>query len=125
MVNSVIAKINRTNAEEFIWIVYFFLIGANLYATEVKKDNINKEDPKQSKKVSKIFLTTLSIAFLIYIYFVYVNYEDIKKYKKEMNKKEVYLSELSLIGAILFLVGGAIGIYVLYNHSLDEDIALI
>ena len=40
MVNNIIAKIRRTNTEEFIWIVYFFLVGANLYATELRKDNI-------------------------------------------------------------------------------------
>ena len=125
MVNNIIAKIRRTNTEEFIWIVYFFLVGANLYATELRKDNITKEDSTITKKSYQISTATLVIAFLIYVYFVYITYEDVKKFKREMNKRETYLSELALIGAILFLVGGGIAIYVLYNHSLDDDIALI
>lgn len=125
MVNDVLIKLKRLDENDFIWLVYIFIILANLYSDNIaKKDLINSSNVNDNK-VNNINLITLVIAFLIYLFFVFRNYKDLEEYKNKLNCKTLKLAEIRLVGSILFLVGGAIAIYVTYKKGIDDEIALI
>ena len=101
---------------EWIWIIFAILSLANVYGDELELTTLRKE-LKHNNKSRKIFLTTASIALLIYFYFVINSYNKLKKLKKENKNKN--LQELNLTGNSLVFIGAVILIYVNINKRLN------
>ena len=117
-------KLQRINTEDFIWVIYFFIaLFAIISDTYEKKFLVNK-DLKAQKIYKTINITIFIVALFIYVYFVFINYEDVNTLKKEATKKEVLNQHLSLISALLFLIGGVIVLYVeLTGDAPDVELA--
>lgn len=117
-------KLQRINTEDFIWVVYFFIaLFAIISDTYEKKFLVNK-DLKAQRIYKTINITIFVVALFIYVYFVFINYEDVNTLKKEAAKKEVLNQHLSLISALLFLIGGVIALYVeLTGEASDVELA--
>jgi len=117
-------KLQRINTEDFIWVIYFFIaLFAIISDTYEKKFLVNK-DLKAQKIYKTINITIFIVALFIYVYFVFINYEDVNTLKKEATKKEVLNQHLSLISALLFLIGGVIALYVeLTGDAPDVELA--
>ena len=76
------------------------------------------------QNINKVVLTVI---LLIYIYFVYIAYQDetsLTRYNS--NKKKKFYTDLIFIASILFLIGGAISLYVASKSDIiDEELPLI
>jgi len=105
-------KLQRINTEDFIWVIYFFIALAAIISDTYEKKFLLNNDLISQKKFKTINITIFIVALFIYVYFVFINYEDIKILKRNASKKEVLNQHLSLIAALLFLIGGVINLYV-------------
>lgn len=119
-------KLQRINIENFIWLIYFFIIIAALISNEYEKHYIKTGDLKGQKIFKTLNITVFCVAFFIYLYFVITNYENIEHLKQTSTKKEVISAHLNLIASLLFLVAGGISLYAEINKDdLDTDIGLV
>lgn len=123
--NNIYQKIRETQIEDIIWIVYFFIIVANLYSNYLQRDYIKNHNKRSRNLFRNINMYVLIIAFFIYIYFVFLSYKSVQNLRKDATDKKVFLTNLTLISAILFLIGGALNIFIQKNSVTDDEIGLI
>ncbi len=121
----ILNKIRETQVEDIVWIVYLFIIAANLYSNYLQRDYIKNHNVRSRDLFRKINLYVLIVAFIIYLYFVYLSYGSVKNLKKNASSKTVFLTNLTLISAILFLIAGALNIFIQNNSVTDDSIGLI
>ena len=115
-------SLKRIDIESFIWIIYIFLIGFNLYSNYLEKLYLKTNQPFYKKKFQNINKTVLIVILLIYIYFVYIAYQDetsLTRYNS--NKKKKFYTDLIFIASILFLIGGAISLYVASKSDIIDE----
>lgn len=117
-------KLQRLNTEDFIWVIYFFIALFAIISDVYERKFLINQDYKSQKIYKTINITIFIVALFIYVYFVLINYEDIKELKTNVTKKEVLNKHLSLIAALLFLIAGAINLYIeLTGNAPDEELA--
>ena len=120
-------SLKRIDIESFIWIIYIFLIGFNLYSNYLENLYLKTNQPFYKKKFQNINKAVLTVILLIYIYFVYIAYQDetsLTRYNSNKNKK--FYTDLIFIASILFLIGGAISLYVASKSDIIyEELPLI
>lgn len=117
-------QLQRINTEDFIWVIYFFIALAAIISDTYEKQFLINKDLKSQKIFKTINITIFIVALFIYVYFVFINYQDVKTLKREASKKEVLNQHLSLVAALLFLVAGAINLYVeLTGDAPDVELA--
>lgn len=95
--------IKRLNFEDYIWIVFAILAFLNIFGDNLQKIFIRTNYSEFEDKANNVFLFTLIISFIIYIYFFYRNYRAFLKVSN--NEKSIFL--VKLIGSSL-LIGGVI-----------------
>lgn len=125
MNNSIFEKIKETNIEDIIWLTYFFIIIANLYSNYLERDYIKNNNIRSRNLFRQINLYVLVIAFFIYLYFVFLSYKSIRNLRSNATQKKVFLTNLTLISALLFLIAGALNIFIQKNSIYDDEIGLI
>lgn len=119
-------SLKRIDIESFIWIIYIFLIGFNLYSNYLEKLYLKTNQPFYKKKFQNINKVVLTVILLIYIYFVYIAYQDETSLTRYNSKKKKFYTDLIFIASILFLIGGAISLYVASKSDIiDEELPLI
>lgn len=85
----------------------------------VEKYYINK-DANAYKKAKKIFISSLLVSLLIYLYFLKNSRNDY--YEQIMNKKESFPHLIRLIGSVLLVVGIAC---LLYFQATDSELTAV
>lgn len=117
-------RLKQINTENFIWIIYFFLIGMCLYANHFEKNFFLNNDEYSKEKYRKMTIIIFIIAVIIYIYFFIDNYRDFKSLKQTDSIKKKKLNELSLLGSSLILISGLIFLYIaVVDIDLDVELA--
>ena len=69
--NDISKKLKRLRNEDFIWIVYFFIVVFALYSNKLDRDYLLKKDNEAYKREKYINITIFFIAFFIYLYFLF------------------------------------------------------
>lgn len=119
-------KLKRLSNENFIWLIYFFIIIAALLSNAYEKYFLETHDYHKEKIYKTLNITIFCVAFFIYLYFVVISYEDVESLKKTSTKKEVVQAHVQLIASILFLVAGGLALYNEINReSPDTDIGVV
>ena len=118
-------KLKETAIEDIIWLVYLFIIGANLYSNYLERDYIKNHNLRSRDLFRQINKYVLIIAFFIYLYFVYQSYGSVRNLKENASDKKVFLTNLTLITAVLFLIAGGINIFIQNNSVFDDEIGLV
>ena len=114
-------ELNRLHNEDFIWFIYFFIVGFNIYSNYLEEKYITNHDAKLKSKYRNINIGIFTIALLIYIYFLKVNYDRINELKYDASKKQQELTYLSFITSIFFLVAGIISLYIAIESKKNDD----
>ena len=112
-----LSKLNLLKKEDFIWLVYYFVITASIVSNSFERHFIITNNKNSLNKVKKINTTILIIAFLIYLYFVTITIENFDLLKENGTNKDIRIANERLIANILFLVAGAYAIYVDYDSN--------
>ena len=127
MSNEKIQAIRRINIESFIWVIYIFLVGFNLYSNYLEKLYLKTNKRFYKQKYRQINRIVLSIIIIIYIYFAYLAFKDetsLPNTKNNIQKKR--LANLVFIASILFLIGGVISLYVATkDNDFPDELPLI
>lgn len=110
-------RLQRLRNEDFIWIIYLFISIFAIISDYFERKFVLNKDLKSQKVFKTINITIFITALFIYTYFVLINYEDINTLKKEVSKKEGLNRHLSLISSLLFLIGGALALYIELNSG--------
>lgn len=109
--------LQEVTINEWIWIIFVILSLANIYGDELEKNSL-QENNCRDKNARKIFLTTASVALIIYFYFVINSYRKLKNLKQ--SNKNTKLQEINLLGNTLVFIGALTLIY--YNLANKTEI---
>ena len=119
-------KLQRISEENFIWVVYFFIIIAALLSNAYEKYFLETGDYRKQKIFKTLNITIFCVAFFIYLYFVLISYENVQELRESSNKKEVTSAHVQLIASLLFLVAGGLALYAELNRDdPDTDIGVV
>lgn len=122
MNNSPILKEIKT--ENFIWIIYLFLIGLSFLANKFEKDyyiNGNITD-KEKYRIINIFIFT--VALIIYIYFFRGNIDTVNKLNCDDSYDKIFFNKLNLFSTSLIVIAGIIFLYIAINDkNLETEIS--
>ena len=119
-------KLQRISEENFIWVVYFFIIIAALLSNAYEKYFLDTIDLRNQKIFRTLNITIFCVAFFIYLYFVIISYENVQELRESSTKKEVISAHVQLIASLLFLVAGGLALYAELNRDEpDTDIGVV
>ena len=122
MNNNIIETLKRINIEDYIWIIYLFLVGYNLYSNYLEKKFLISKDKYLYNKFHSINTTVSFIALIIFIYFLIIAYEDLNKLNTNSKEDEKKFKTLTFIASLLFVIGSAISLYVVAKSpDLDNE----
>lgn len=119
-------KLQRISEENFIWVVYFFIIIAALLSNAYEKYFLETGDYRKQKIFKTLNITIFCVAFFIYLYFVVISYQNVQELRETSTKKEVLSAHMGLIASLLFLVAGGIALLAEINREdPDTDIGVV
>lgn len=114
--------LQELETEDFIWIIYSFIVIGAIISNVLERDWIIKHQEKSYRNFHFINTTIFFVSFLIYLYFVWLNYKHLKETKHYSSMKELFLNEANFVAACLFLVGGLIYLFTeLASNSITTD----
>ena len=112
--------LQELETEDFIWIVYSFIVLGAIISNVLERDWIIKHEDKSRKEFR--FITIFFVSFLIYLYFVYLNYKHIKETRNNVSLKQLFLQEANFVAACLFLIGGIIYLFTeIFSTTIDTE----
>lgn len=94
-------EIKNLDFENFLWVVVIFLAIANILGDTFNQEYIKTKNWNFQASSKKIFIFTVSVTILIYIYYMDRNIINLQKVNGK--NKGAYL--VRLIGTILILIG--------------------
>lgn len=114
--------IKRLRFENYIWVIYLVIALGNIWADELIIKSIEKHENKYDKLAKIIFLISLIVTLIIYVYFLNRNYNDYIN-SNEKNKKTY---EIRFLGSIFVFVGTFCFLYfIIKMPSVEESISNI
>ena len=116
--------LNEIRIEDYIWIIYIFLAIFAIVSNHYEKEYELKHEKKDEKTFRNINTFIFVITLIIYIYFVIINYKHIKKLNPNSSFKEILIENAGFIASVLFLIAGAISLFISIYGSDDDDIIL-
>ena len=120
--NNFAKQLTRVKDENVIWIIYLFVIIFNFISNKYERDYLMYKNIKDKRIYKTINKTLVIVLFLLYLYFLGLSIEDFKDLNNKSTIKEINDTKLSVITNILFLVGGAIVIYLTYTGADTTDV---
>lgn len=119
-------KLQRISEENFIWIVYFFIVIAALLSNAYEAYFLKTGDYRKQKIFKTLNITIFCVAFFIYLYFVIISYQNVQELRETSTKKEVLSAHMQLIASLLFLVAGGIALLAeISREDPDTDIGVV
>ncbi len=112
-------RLKQIKTENYVWIIYIFLIILCFISNYYEKNYFLTNNQISKEKYRNILIFIFSVALLVYTYFLYDSYKDYKNLSIYNNKKKKDFTKYSLIGSILIFIAGAIFLYIAIN---DQDI---
>ena len=117
-------KLNDIKIENYIWVIYIFIIILSWYANSKEKNFLINQDEKSRKEYQNLLILIFTILVIIYYYFAKSSYDDIKKLKLNDTNKNKILTYMSFLGSFLVLISGIIFLTIAINdENLDVEIA--
>ena len=117
-------KLNDIKIENYIWVIYIFIIILSWYANSKEKNFLINQDEKSRKEYQNLLILIFTILIIIYYYFAKSSYDDIKKLKINDTNKKKLLTYMSFLGSFLVLISGIIFLTIAINdENLDVEIA--
>lgn len=116
--------LNEVRIEDYIWIVYIFLAVFALISNYYEKEYLKKHTKKDENIFRTINTEIFIVTFIIYLYFAYINFKHIKRLDPHSSPKQIFLANAGLIAALLFLIGGAISLYISIIGEDEDDFLL-
>ena len=109
------SKVKELEFEKVLWWIVIFLSALNIYGDNLEQLFFKNNNIGAEKKAKKIFIFTITVSLIIYLYYVYRNYKyySVSKFKRN----ETFLYLIRLIGSIFVVVGV---IFILYYEDKEK-----
>lgn len=107
-------KTNELEFEKFLLLLFAALCFINIVGTSDTEKYLETKDSKYINKANNIFIFTLSITFLIYVYFFIRNYKAYES--SNTNQRDIY--RIKLLGSS-FLIAGILCLLYFQNKQVD------
>lgn len=109
------SKVKELEFEKVLWWIVIFLSALNIYGDNLEQLFFKNNNIGAEKKAKKIFIFTITVSLIIYLYYVYRNYKyyNVSKFKRN----ETFLYLIRLIGSIFVVVGV---IFILYYEVKEK-----
>ena len=105
----IVEELKELEIEKLIWLIVIFLSALNIYADNIQELFIKSNNTILEQKAKHIFIFTITISLLIYLYFANRNYQKLSK--EEYGTNEFKLNLIRFIGSILIIVGTSFILY--------------
>lgn len=114
-------RLKELKIEEFVWIIYIFIIFLSFYANKIERNYFLTNDNYNKRKYQNLTIIIFSIVIPVYIYFFKSSYQE---YKNNKDKETANLSLLSLLGSTLILISGCLFLYIaIKDENIDIELA--
>jgi hypothetical protein len=121
MNDSIKKRIQQIDIENYIWIVYLFIIGFSFYANKLEKDYFLDHNIKSKERYRKINASIFAVLIVVYSYF---EKESIESLFQKKNTKVHQYDILSFIATSAVLLSGILFFYIIIvDKDIDEEIA--
>lgn len=122
MGNSEIIK--EIETENFVWIIYLFIIGLSFLANKFEKDYYINGNIDDKKKYRIINIFIFSVVLVIYIYFFKENIKSVNKLNCNDSYEKIMFNKLNLLATSLIVIAGIIYLYIaIKDENLETEIA--
>lgn len=111
--NNIEKELKRLKFEDMLWIIFAILSLINVYGDNIQEKNLYINSSILEKKANDVFIFTLIITFLIYIYFFIRNYNSYKK----ASEKQKNLYTIKILGSSFLIAGIICLIYFQTNNK--------
>lgn len=102
-------EIKDLEIDEIIWVVFIFLSIINITGDECKKKYCVNKDKNEEERAKVIFLFTLFVSFIVYIYIASIKYKRVKyNYQNNLDNK---LAKRRFFASILVIIASSIYLY--------------
>ncbi len=105
-------RLQQIRIENFIWIVYFFIIALCLYGNYFEKEYFLTGNQINKETYRKITILIFCVAIIFYTYFVADNWKEYQSLNSCDSKEKIKYTQLNLIGSTLILISGLIFLYI-------------
>lgn len=122
--NEKFEKLEQIETENFIWIVYLFIIGISFVANHYEKEYYENCDEEAKKRYQTINIFIFGLALLIYIYFFKENYKTVQNLTCYDSATKIKFNELNFIASLLIVIAGSILLYIaIFDDDLETEIS--
>lgn len=116
--------IEEIQTENFIWVVYLFIIGVSFLANSFEIDYYKTGDKNSKEKYRLLNIFVFSVALIIYFYFFKGNYKNVQTLNCHDSKSKILFNELNYMASILIVIAGAILLYIaIFDKDLETEIS--
>lgn len=116
--------LEKIKIENWIWILYLFLIGFSFYSNYLETQYIKTNDIEAKEEYRKSVIIIFSIALLVYLYFFEDNLKDVAHLTPFDNPKKIFLNKANLLASTLIVIAGCIFLFIaIFDTELDTEIA--
>ena len=112
-------RLKELNAEDFIWIIYIFIIILSTYSNSLERKYFVNKDNEAKDKYRRIIIFIFLVLVIVYAYFLKDSVDSLRSLKENDTNKKKRLTYLSFIASFLIFVSGLIFLYIALE---DEDI---
>lgn len=117
--NTLNEKLKQLKTEDFIWVIYIFIIFLSWYSNSLERKYFIYNDLQSKEKYRKIMIIIFSILVVIYLYFLKDSYDDLNRIKLYDSYEKKKLTYMSFISSLLIAISGFIFLYI---AIMDEEI---
>ena len=115
-------RLKQIQMEDYIWILYLFIIGFSFYANHLEENYFLTKNEKSKELYRKINACVFLVLIFVYGYFEKEAIDTFQNQNKSTKQKK--LDVLSFIGTTAVLLSGFIFLYIiLEDDELGQEIA--
>ncbi|MBQ6134710.1 MAG: hypothetical protein IJI60_00140 [Bacilli bacterium] len=115
-------RLQKIEIENFIWIIYLFIIGFAFYSNSLEKDYFLTKNENSKQRYRMINACIFLVLIFVYSYFEKDAITSLQEQDK--NNKKRNLDILSFIATSAVLLSGFLFLYIiLVDNDLEEEIA--
>ncbi len=117
-------KLKQLEIEDFIWVIYIFIILLSWYSNHLEREYYLYKSEEDKEKYRSIIIIIFIILLVVYFYFLNSSLEDIKKLNSYDTEKKKELVYLSFVASLLIFISGAIFLYIaIVDKDMDVELA--